>query len=234
MSKRALRAASWLIVAVLAGPLSVAGQDAAASSHTRRVFVGASLSSTTRPAGEQDYHYITPMFGGTTAGIGGTVGVLLTPRFSAAVEISRLGTLSGPFNFDHFLREYATATETETLVGLLARVHPMKGRVRVEPLGGVFFSFEGIVLTDRRSIGGYPNETVTPLPDASGANVFTGVGGGTDVVADLTPHLAVTVSFRFAYFPHRFTYQSAVLDAKSVGIGNRTFQAGVGLRWTFR
>jgi hypothetical protein len=175
------------------------------------------------------------MFGGTTPGITGTVGVELASRVSVAGEVSWLGpSLCGPFNFDHFERVYATATDSETLLSVLARVRVMKRRVRLDPVGGLVFSFEHITLTNRRDLGPTPNSPVTPRPDISKTPVSTGLGWGADVVADLSRHLAVTGSLRFVHFVNRHTVPSSVVDGLSVGVGNFRFQAGAGLRWTFR
>jgi hypothetical protein len=232
--KRASFVALWLAVSAFAWPSNAAAQSGRQSSDAPRVFVSLSVLSTNRPPGPQDYHYITPMFGGTTVGVAGSVGFFLTPRFSLGVEVSRPGTLSGPFNFDHFLRDYATAAHRETLVGPVARWHVAKGRFHVEPLGMLIFARESIRFTDRRDPGGYPNYQVIPFPDVSWSARDRGFGAGVDAVADVTRRLAVTASFRFSYYPSRYVMPAAVEAGNSVGLGNRTMQAGAGLRWTFR
>jgi hypothetical protein len=232
--KRAFSVAWLVAVAALAWPSAAAAQRQGQSSDTPRAFVSLSVLSTARPPGPQDYHYITPMLGGTTVGVAVSAGYFLTPRFSVGVEVSRPGTLSGPFNFDHMTRDYATATHRETLVGLVARLRVGKGRFHVEPLGTLILAHEDISFTDRRDPGGFPTYQVTPYPDASGSAWDHGFGAGVDAVADVTRRLAVTASFRFSYYPGRYVMPAAVQDGNSVGLGNRTMQAGAGLRWTFR
>jgi hypothetical protein len=233
---RLLPNAIWPLIAALVFPAAASAQSGAKPSHQPRLFIGASVLSNKRPAADQDYHYVTPMFGGTTTGITGTVGVEMTSRVSVAVEASWLGgPLSGPFDFDHFKRVYATATESETVVSLLARVRVMNGRFRLDPVGGLVHSFEHITLTDRRDLGTYqPNAPIIPLPDVSGTPSSAGIGWGADAVAELTRHLALTASLRFVHYLNRNTFPAAVVDGQSVGIDNFLFQAGAGLRWTFK
>jgi hypothetical protein len=236
MSIQAPASAWWLGIALLALPANVAAQGTGASTDAGRVYVGASLISTTRPAGQPDYICCTPMFGGTTAGIGGTIGFLIGPHVSFAVEGSWVGTLSGPFGLGHLsFAEHSTATETETMIGLLLRGHPMTSRVRVEPVGGMFMAIESITLTDRQYIQiGYLTRTVSASPDVSTTSLHFGFGAGADVVVDLTRTLAVTGSFRYARFWDRYVQPATMTDGQSVGIGNNTFQVAGGLRWTFR
>ena len=232
MSKRALSFAWWLGAAMLALPPLAAAQ-ATQPACTERVFVGGSFIWTSRPAGRQDYHYVTPMFGGSTYDFGVTAGFMLGQHASVAAEVSWVGSLSGPFNFSHWLRQYAMATESETMIGMLVRYHPMKGRVRVEPLGGLYLAIESIKLTDRRKLSDSVPTIVTPLPDVSETATRLGVGFGFDVAVFLTRALALTGSWRLAYFPDRDIPMESGLTA-SVGVGKQTYQLAGGLRWTFR
>ncbi len=240
MLKKAISVVGLPLVMSVAWPAVARAQQQGTASDTPRVYVGASVFSTTRPAGQPDYICCTPMFGGTTGGVGGTVGFSMGAHLSFAVEGSWVGGLSGPIASGHYgVAERSTASETETMVGLLVRGHPMKNRVRVEPLGGMFISFETISLTDRQSIqytysNGPVTTTVTPLPDVSATNVHFGLGVGADVVVDLTRSMALTGSFRYARFWDRYVQSPRITNAESVGVGNDTFQFGAGLRRMFQ
>jgi hypothetical protein len=231
---KAANAAYCLAFCLLVAFLAVGGRTASAQPASHPVFIGAAAFSTTRPADNSDYHYVTPMLGGTTVGVGGTVGVALGSGLGLATEVTWLGRLSGPFNVDHFIRNYSTATTSEVMLDLLVRFEPGKSRVRVAPVGGLFCTIEHVSLTDRYDPGGYPTYTVTRYPDVSSNNTYLGVGGGVDLVGDLSRRLAITVGVRLAYFPSRLTYPSAGPDGASVGVGRHTYQVGAGLRWTFR
>ena len=198
-------------------------------------FVGVSVLSTTRPPGEQDYHFSTPGLGGTTIGVAASFGIFLTPRWSVGLDLSRPGTLTGPFNFDHFERVYATATHNETLVGPTVRWHPMTGRLRLEPLAVVTFAFETVDLTGRAEYSNslVPLVKVTSLPDVSGSIRHVGYGGGVDVVAEITKNVSVTFSARVSHYAGRWGIPNTDTPGL-VGLGKWTNQIGAGLRFTSR
>jgi hypothetical protein len=207
---------------------------ATAQNRPARGYVGLSLLWTNRPAGPKDYHFITPMLGGTTVGVAGTLGIFVSPDRTLSIElgVSRPGTLAGDLKFDHFLRNYATAADAETMFAVSLRLHPPFRPVRFEPLGGLVFGFERIQLTNVINLTDLPNPKITRLPDASQVNVHLGYGGGADLVVDVARRAALTGSFRLACFPGRYDLPM-VTEPNSVGIANWTYQAGAGFRLRF-
>jgi hypothetical protein len=185
----------------------------------RSMYLELSVASATRPAGESDYHYTSPMLGGTTPDVVGTLGVFLTPRFSVAGEAS-FGSVSGVLVFDHFLYYRDVATYHETLVSVAGRLHLTAKRIRLEPMGALGIAAGSTSFTERSG----------QRPDESFGRMSIAVGTGLDVVVPFSRRVAVTGLARL-YFVSRNEVSG---DPDFTGISNHTLQFGAGMRWTLR
>jgi hypothetical protein len=206
-----------LTLAVVSSP--AAAQPSQPYAQKGSMYLGVSVASATRPPGEPDYHYTSPMLGGTAPEVVGTLGVFLTPRFSVAGEVS-FGSVSGVLVFDHILYYRDVATYRETLATVAGHLHLTAKRIRLEPMGALGIAAGSTSLTERSG----------QRPDASFGRVSVAVGTGLDVVVPFNRLVAVVGLARL----HFVSRDEVVSDPDFTGISNLTLQFGAGMRWTLR
>jgi hypothetical protein len=193
-----------------------------------RGYVDGSVLATTRPAGPADYHYTSPMLGGTTATLALAAGFFASSHFSVGGEVQFVGALSGTQVFNHFIHFSSTVSDSEIYALAVVRVHLLGGPVRLVPLFVIGPAFGHREFTDRLDYSGYP-EQASPQPDASFSRTYLLIGGGAEVTAAVSRRVAFVGSFRLC----TVTRDDDINRADFVGMRNLTVQAGAGLRWTF-
>jgi hypothetical protein len=156
-----------LVFTLVLASSPAAAQQNQPDGQKRSTYLGLSVASATRPAGEPDYHYTSPMLGGTTPDVVGTVGVFLTLRVSVAGEVS-VGSMSGVLVFDHFLYYRDVATYRETLASVVLRFDQTAKRIHLEPMGAVGIAAGSTSFTERSG----------QRPDGSFGRVSIAVGTG--------------------------------------------------------
>ncbi len=195
-----------------------------------RPYVGVSVLSSTSPPGPDDYHYASPLPGGTTPAIVGTVGIFVGPLISIGAELT-FSSLSAVQTFDHYLYNRSLVTYRETIASFVVRAHPTRGRVSVQPLGGVGFVHGNARFTERLvAERTYPVRILVAAPDESYVSEHFAALVGADIVAAVTPRFAITGSLRGHLVSGRYGSPG---NSGFVGIGDNTFQVGGGVRWTF-
>lgn len=128
--------------------------------------------------------------GGLSAGLHLGGGGHLSNGFSAGVEVSLPGAVSGQreqWTIGHVIANYEVQ---ETMITGLGRGHIGRGRVQFQPMGGFTW-----VRTRTRLVDGYsqtPIGTIMPLPPAERTDLEIGITGGVDVAAALSAHVALS------------------------------------------
>lgn len=142
--------------------------------------------------GPEDTRYLaSSTLGGLSAGLHAGVGVHIGQPLSAGVEVSIPGAVSGERElWGGGGQSFATHEVQETMITALLRGHIGRGRVQFQPMGGFTWTRTRSSLVEgyTRSITG----TVMPLIPSERTDLETGITGGVDVAAALSPHVALS------------------------------------------
>ncbi len=187
-------------------------------------YLGVTVVAATRPAGERDYHYTSPMLGGTAPEVIATAGVHLMPHVSVGGEVSFGKAVSRVLVFNHFLYFSDLVAYRETIASGFVRFHATAGRVTIEPLLAIGLAFGRTSFTQhwdyRDNMAG---------PDQFYNAIHLAWGPGVDVAVRCSPRISVVGSARL-YGVRR----TPISEVGGTGMTNRTYQVGAGLRFTFQ
>lgn len=143
---------------------------------------------------EGDRYLASSTLGGWSAGLHVGLGGHLSDGFSASVELSVPGAVSGQRELWTHAQIVATYEVQETMVTALGRGHIGRDRVQFQPMGGFTWvrTRTSLVEGSFRTITG----TVTPLNPREQTDVGTALTFGADMSVTVAPRVALSPFFR--------------------------------------